>query len=72
MDGKGWCWTCCPSDIQIEKNACSHIDDLGVRCTTKKKIDGLCLKHCPNDNPAKVKLQEKNAECMAKSRKKQG
>ena len=72
MDGKGWCLLCCPSEIKIEKNACSHIDDQGVRCTTLKRIAGLCMKHCPNDNPAKVKLQEKNAERMAKSRKKQG
>jgi hypothetical protein len=46
MDGKGWCWTCCPSDIQIEKNACSHIDDQGVRCTTQKRIAGLCMMNC--------------------------
>ena len=51
MDGKGWCKTCSPSDIKIEKTSCSHVDNHGVRCTTNKRFGGLCVKHCPNDHP---------------------
>jgi len=54
MDGKGWCYICCPSDIKNENFACSHIDKLGVRCTKRKRFDGLCTKHCPDDHPEKV------------------
>ena len=68
-DGKGWCWTCCPSDIKIEKNACSHIDNDGVRCMTIKKIAGLCMKHCLDDHPKKIEHARKKVAENAKRRK---
>ena len=67
MDGKGWCFTCCPSAIKMEKNACTHMDDHGVRCTSMKKIAGLCLKHCPNDDPKKIEYVRKKKVNRSKS-----
>jgi hypothetical protein len=69
MGDKGWCKTCCPSAIKIEKNACTHMDDHGVRCTSMKKIAGLCLKHCPDDHPKKIEHARKKFAENAKRRK---
>jgi hypothetical protein len=75
-NGKGWCSGCCPSEIKIVETAprkaaiaCTHVNVQGVRCTKRRQIGGLCLTHCPNDDPKKVAHNKKEAERNAKRRK---